>query len=923
MKTILVTGDPVCDHNYYLGTRASVDAIGAEGFRYACDAGGAFLLRDLIEHAVSDSAGRWSVHCGLHPAHATLPWAFHSLCLWRPGRVAKDRDGNEVARHWYLEKKPGGFGHTGCGCRGTKALRTDGYEPAPEANPMTPNIVVIDDAGIGFRESAQSRLWEFSNAGGAPALPEWVVVKWTGSPEVNPLWEHLVERFRDRLLVVIPAAVLRRWHVCLSKGLSWEATAMDLARELGNNPLLGPLQEARHLIVTFSFDSAFWLDNDPEKRRALLVFDPARAEDEWKISVENGGAYGHLSCFTAAVVRELCREPESGRPVPDLEEVIDAGLSAGRLLHHTGHIEPMGNGALPRFPFASVVEKIRSHDDEYASAPVPIGRATDAEWMMLDDWQLEARKGGEMQPHYDAGFAVAVLGPAALCRFPFARFGHYLTVDRGEIESLRTFRQLMLNYCAEQKGGAPLNLGVFGPPGSGKSFIVLEIAEEVLKVKKEDILVFNLSQFRDVDDLYGALHQVRDKVLSDKSRTPLVFWDEFDSGNYKWLQYLLAPMEDGVFQDGQITHRIGRCIFVFAGATSSTFAKFGPPNPNELSEADREKIEGLRAGNLPDLEATWRHFVLAKGPDFKSRLAGHLDLLGMNRRMVCRESGGRRRWIEDDSDLYFPIRRALFLRAVYGVGKGRLEMDPDLVRAFLEIPRYKSAGRSLQFLCKHLKQGGGNKPGRSDLPGTDLLEMHVDAARFREICEQDLWYTEKARQLAPVMHEAYRLRIQGKPDKATLDVPFARLAPDLQAANLGQAMRIPRILRLAKCQLVPGKSVLLPDLPTARIPDEAPIRQQLLDNLETLAEAEHNGWMVERMLSGWRQHPHRNNARRLHDNLVPYAQLDEETKMYDRNVITGFPPSDGKPQTEQFGYVDLVKTVGLRVVIAGQRTINR
>ena len=63
---------------------------------------------------------------------------------------------------------------------------------------------------------------------------------------------------------------------------------------------------------------------------------------------------------------------------------------------------------------------------------------------------------------------------------------------------------------------------------------------------------------------------MRDLGLSGK--LPLVFWDEFDTAlegqPLGWLRYFLAPMQDGAFQDGQITHPIGRAIFVFAGGTA-------------------------------------------------------------------------------------------------------------------------------------------------------------------------------------------------------------------------------------------------------------------------------------------------------------------------------------------------------------------
>lgn len=58
--------------------------------------------------------------------------------------------------------------------------------------------------------------------------------------------------------------------------------------------------------------------------------------------------------------------------------------------------------------------------------------------------------------------------------------------------------------------------------------------------------------------------------------------------------------------------------------------------------------------------------------------------------------------------------------------------------------------------------------------------------------------------------------------------------------------------------------------------------------LEELSESEHNRWISERILAGWRQAKkgeHRSNALRIHDNMIPYNQLTESEKEKDRNVI--------------------------------------
>lgn len=70
-----------------------------------------------------------------------------------------------------------------------------------------------------------------------------------------------------------------------------------------------------------------------------------------------------------------------------------------------------------------------------------------------------------------------------------------------------------------------------------------------------------------------------------------------DGRPLSWLARFLAPMQDGVFQERQITHPLGRAIFVFAGGISFSMDQF-----------DRGREDAV--------------FRDAKGPDFVSRLKG-------------------------------------------------------------------------------------------------------------------------------------------------------------------------------------------------------------------------------------------------------------------------------------------------------------
>lgn len=55
--------------------------------------------------------------------------------------------------------------------------------------------------------------------------------------------------------------------------------------------------------------------------------------------------------------------------------------------------------------------------------------------------------------------------------------------------------------------------------------------------------------------------------------------------------------------------------------------------------------------------------------------------------------------------------------------------------------------------------------------------------------------------------------------------------------------------------------------------------------IELLARMEHDRWWAERLLDGWRHGVARDDARRIHPDLVPYDQLTGAIKEYDRNTV--------------------------------------
>jgi hypothetical protein len=58
----------------------------------------------------------------------------------------------------------------------------------------------------------------------------------------------------------------------------------------------------------------------------------------------------------------------------------------------------------------------------------------------------------------------------------------------------------------------------------------------------------------------------------------------------------------------------------------------------------------------------------------------------------------------------------------------------------------------------------------------------------------------------------------------------------------------------------------------------------ILELTEMLAKNAHEVWAKERMAQGWRFGSERNDARKEHPSLIPYEQLPESEKIYDRNT---------------------------------------
>ncbi len=58
----------------------------------------------------------------------------------------------------------------------------------------------------------------------------------------------------------------------------------------------------------------------------------------------------------------------------------------------------------------------------------------------------------------------------------------------------------------------------------------------------------------------------------------------------------------------------------------------------------------------------------------------------------------------------------------------------------------------------------------------------------------------------------------------------------------------------------------------------------IVELTELLAKNAHENWARQRISDGWRYGPRRDDAKKEHPSLIPYEQLPEDEKEYDRRT---------------------------------------
>jgi hypothetical protein len=882
MTDILVAGDLICDNNivHYPAVPSAHHQLPSKTMQCKRP-GGASYLKDVISLACSEFKDVTILNSSSPLCESTL-----SPCKGCSGKTeeADTSIADNVYQIWSLQDK-----EISSKEKTWRISELLGCEKPAEAKvlklgnpPNNPYLLVLDDLGMGsFKDlTALNDLL-------AKHVPNYIVLK-LSSLLAAEAWLEFLKIYKDKVTIILSADALRERGAAISMGLSWDRTIEETVEEFKSGLSSWDLAHFRRIIVQFgcegvaSFSREVIRFNGNENKPSFEMIPTAQMEHFLYHPREHEGAFkarrpgkifGAATILTASVVRHLIRSKEY-----PIFVALGRAMAAVRINHDLGggkeDFNPDYAHPSIRQIFLTAIDAKEKPEDTFACAfnrDLFSGKSGASHGSNL----LQDIIGTGLE--YVAAKAQEVIydGVSKALRYaPMACYGDYFTVDREEIERINSVRNLIIQYQKNAKETRPLSIAVFGPPGSGKSFSIKQLAQELFGKEKKP-LEFNLSQFGgNVSALHDAFHIVRDASI--KGQIPLVFWDEFDSDNLRWLKEFLAPMQDAEFRSGSLIHPFGKAIFVFAGGTKDTFESFNCVDDNS--------------------------FKSLKGPDFISRLRGFVNVKGPNpiEKLHPGEQSGEIKPEElAKRDSAFLIRRAMLLRStverqrthLIGPDK-KVAIGSDVVRGFLRAEKFRHGARSLESIVSMSELSDVTRFGGASLPNSDLLRLHVTDDFHEHVREGQLDALIKET-LAEACHEAWRkiktqkgwkfgpITDSAKKEHERL-IDYSKLTEQGKNDNRLTARLTEAKLREIGYAVKRANADGVANRKIACFSPEERVQLMII---------EHDIWLRDHLLKGYGWAENSNDNLKLHIDVAPFKNMPESEKEFDGAIVDSIIPT--------------------------------
>ena len=614
----------------------------------------------------------------------------------------------------------------------------------------------------------------------------------------------LSEAFPEDKIPMLQMAHLRELDFPITRRISYERTVDEFLLQLATNDALRALRNRKDMVICLNEEGALIRENG----RWTLLFTPTRGE---KLTLaEDAPLY--------PVLKQLMKDIRTGTvcslPVPERSlKTLVSGIA----------------------PFSILDEYCKRQPGRYLSV---------AEQIVLG-------------------------GTDELFRnVPVCKYNKMSTVDKDEVENYHTIKALLEDYIYrydhndEEEELQPLSVAVFGPPGAGKSFGVKQIAKTCGRFA---IATLNLSQYSTPVELFEAMKEALNRRKDD---IPLIFFDEFDSElngvPRGWLKYFLAPMQDGEYTLNGTLCRTEGAVFVFAGATASSFREFLPQTPEENEV-----------------------FRRVKGTDFVSRLKGILNIKGPNPTDVTDRSSIIRRAI---------LLREQIIRNVPGIYYEKMHwvnISKSLLAAMLSVSEYRHGSRSIAFFLAMSRLTEVSRFTPSSLPTDEQLDIHLDVKDFRRKLMFEQVMGDSVNKYAEVAHRKYCERILSEAEKRGLsEAEIEEIRNEPEMADWAQLDEFYKEGHRSQIRYLGEKLMayesnlgLRPIVPGAT----DSVRELYGPLLEELSEWEHERWMQDKLADGWRYGRNPDPELKLTPEMVPYKDLEPRVQEFIRRSVRNVP----------------------------------
>jgi hypothetical protein len=740
------------------------------------------------------------------------------------------------------------------------------------------------------------------------------------SDNLNELVSFICDNdfFSSKVTMIVDAESLRKKNINLHAKSSWNNIYSSLIQNLTHGNLKYLLSKIQRMIVYFKYAGFALIDNSDNKKPSIdLFFEPEELENTWDANYP-GVTGGDLEIITSNIIHcdlygyseflafknslqiaktkhilgrgRYKKDDEKGGYTKEIikEQLIRNLKSFTESLHEEKEIPPSYGKVFDYFSDNQNPEILKIRINDITIDESKFYKTIDDKHYELINHSLKTPPLTLLEMYIGSSYERIVQKGAQIIEngyifeldsIPFLKISELVTYDQQEIENINLIQELMRSY-ADSNTSRPLAFVVLGPPGTGKSFYIKNLAKDI--GSSFSLIEVNLSQLEEANDLTEVIGKLQN--ISIQKQIPLVIWDEFDTGNFKWLKLFLEPLQDGYFSMKGQRHIFGKSIFVFCGSSYSSYLEFvnavqsQPANDHSKSSYDLVGVEN-KPVNTPKNK-------IDKGSDFVSRIKAYLDIQSLNAEIPTSHGLSipcSHNYFTNNS---YIIRRAILFRNyierfypdLINNNTKKARICPSISHAFLRSERFFYEARSIEnilHLCNLQKKRHFTI---SDIPPYNLIKNNVSEDFYEYIARYQTKYYEIDKLIKELHKNWYSQKKKEFKNENNMNIYPIHLEDNekiYHPALISDPEKLSTKTSIANNRAVGNLLANISDLGILLSKTKNTKSDKVKNYLSyKLAHLEHESWLDERIKIGWKDNP----------NVVKTGIIVNQTELIDHRI---------------------------------------